>query len=92
VITATIEARRGNVDGARALLEDVEESVTLNVIGLHADLCVQAAEAATLAGLGEQARSYLRRAVEIAGPLGYRVTEEKARARLAELDYAADAL
>ncbi|MGZ8694813.1 MAG: ATP-binding protein, partial [Gaiellaceae bacterium] len=92
VIQATIEARRGNAERAAALLAEAEEPMLEARIGLTADLCVQAAEAAALAGLTAKAVAYLERAAAVAGPLGYTVTETRARERLAELDYAADTL
>jgi tetratricopeptide (TPR) repeat protein len=92
VIEATIQARRGNADRARVLLAEVEEDLAREDIGLVADMCVQAAEAAMLANLAPQAATYLRHAIEIAGRLGYRVTETRARERLAKLDYAAETL
>jgi hypothetical protein len=90
VIEATIQARRGNAERARVLLAEVEEDLAREDIGLVADMCVQAAEAATLANLAPQAATYLQHAIDIAARLGYRVTEARARERLAELDYAAD--
>ncbi len=91
VIEATIEARRGNVDRTRALLEEVEGDLVRERIGLIADVCVQAAEAARIAGFASLAATYLRRAIQIAGRVGYPVTEARAREHLAELGYAADA-
>ena len=61
-------------------------------IGLVADMCMQAAEAATLANLAPQAATYLRHAIDIGGRLGYRVIADRARERLAELGYVAETL
>jgi DNA-binding SARP family transcriptional activator len=86
VLGATLAARRGQGTTAAELLRE-SESLMHGMFedGMHADALVQAAEASELIGRTADAVDRLRRAGEIAGRLGYTVTERVARERLVAL-------
>ena len=90
VISATIAAHRGDVGEVRRHLAAADQTLTETHAGILADMGLQAAEAAARAGLSEEAAGYLRRALELAERLEYRVTVERTRARLAALGSVAE--